>query len=129
MGESFYINEYVHGGAGNLQQIMNNKMIFWTWQTKEVQKLIEWMHDYNQGKPPEERLYYIGIDSQFMRWQPNLIENYFKKTKPEFLSEVNSVLSMIRELGIPDYVQVKNSYENMSLTYKKNDCRYLRLSH
>lgn len=50
-GESIYLNEAVQqGNAAGIESLMKSKMHFWTWKTREVKELLEWMCTYNQGK-------------------------------------------------------------------------------
>lgn len=109
MGESFFINEYIHGGKGELSDIMKNKMHFWTWKTEEVKELLEWMRTYNEDKAAE-KLYYIGLDTQHMRYQPDLIEDYIVKTaSPGLIDDIQPALK-----GIRNRMQSRFSYQSMT---------------
>ncbi len=99
MGESIYIDRYINGGPGDLTGIMAERMHFWTWYTEEVRDLLEWMRNYNEGKPEPERLHYIGVDSQYLTFQPDLIETYLEQTSPELLEEIRWALTVIRGVG------------------------------
>ena len=51
----------VHGiGTPETALAMQN---FWTWRTKEVLAMIEWLHDWNQSHP-EDLVRFIGVDIQ-----------------------------------------------------------------
>jgi erythromycin esterase len=114
MGEAIYLNKYVQGGTGDISQIMADKMHFWTWRTKEVEALLTWMRSFNKGKPSSQRVYFIGLDTQFMSYQPTLIEEYIKVVKPELTVETQSVLKNIKKLTAESRRQTKNNYQEMT---------------
>lgn len=41
------INDYVLNGKGNAKDAIAN-MYFWTWNTQEVEDMVEWMREYNK---------------------------------------------------------------------------------
>lgn len=112
MGESIYINRYIQGENANLTEFMLSKMLFWTKRTEEVRELIEWMRTYNEDKPDSEKLHYIGVDSQFMIYQPDLVEEYVEEVQPSLLHETRDVMGVIRSLGTP-WIFTR-SYETMT---------------
>lgn len=57
------INEWISGGKGDVKTIANNFNISF-WYTKEVVNLLEWMRNYNMGKPREEQIRFYGMDVQ-----------------------------------------------------------------
>lgn len=114
MGESFYINRYIQGSPGDISDIMKTKMHFWTWKTEEVKALLEWMRIYNAGKPTSEKIHYIGVDSQYMTYQPGLIKDYIKATKPVLLDETRSVLEIFTKLTNLSRKQISKLYREMS---------------
>jgi len=60
--EAERINDYVHGGAGDAEQLVS-AMGFWTWDTEEVLALVSWMRRYNRDHG--NRLSFYGVDIQF----------------------------------------------------------------
>src|SRR5262245_33063476 len=61
MPEAYRVNDYVLGGAGDTQALLDG-MYFWTWNTREVAALIEWMRAYNASK--RGRMEFTGFDMQ-----------------------------------------------------------------
>ncbi|SFJ77863.1 erythromycin esterase family protein [Myroides guanonis] len=57
------INEWIKGGQGDKKTIANNFNIGF-WYTKEITELLEWMRNYNIGKPEEEQIKFYGMDTQ-----------------------------------------------------------------
>jgi erythromycin esterase-like protein len=60
MPESYRINDYVVGGAGDPAALIGG-MYFWTWNTEEVLEMVQWMRRFNAGKP---RVQFTGFDMQ-----------------------------------------------------------------
>lgn len=114
MGESLFIDRYIQGEPGDIEEIMRTRMHFWTWRNEEVRGLLKWMRDYNEGKSESEKIHYIGIDTQYMTYQPQLIENYIQRTKPLLLEEIRNVLKKIRDLGNESPSAVNESYHIMT---------------
>jgi erythromycin esterase len=109
-GECVYINDAVLKGKGSsIRNLMTEKMIFWTWKTKEVQHLLEWMCSYNQDKSEEDKIQYIGVDCQFNKYNTILLM--------EFLAEAGPAISDFAE-NILD--SVKNAHDTQFENYNNN---------
>jgi len=103
-GESLFIDEAVqHGKSAEIESLMNSKMHFWTWKTKEVKELLEWMCAYNQGKAEEEKVHYMGVDCQFNTYHPQLARDYLELTTAPFLEFADSVLSEVEMANVQNY--------------------------
>ncbi|WP_406060334.1 erythromycin esterase family protein [Streptomyces sp. NBC_01077] len=57
------VDAYVRGGAGDGAAVLTG-LGFWVWRTREVLDLLEWMRDYNRGRPRAEQVGFVGIDPQ-----------------------------------------------------------------
>jgi erythromycin esterase len=101
--ESLYLNDYVLTGEGDLQTLMKRKMQFWTWRTVEVMKLLEWMKEYNDGKPEEEKIHYHGFDCQFIKFQPVLLQEYFQRHSPALWEAMSPVIDEIVSFSTINY--------------------------
>jgi len=96
-GESLYINEAVQDGrVEDIEDLMKTKMHFWTWKTREVQDLLEWMCQYNQGKADSEKLQYMGIDCQFNSYHPVMFEEYLEGKGLPFEAFADSLMQKAR---------------------------------
>lgn len=81
--EEFYaaesgINEWISGGNGNKDTIANNFGMA-PWYTKEVVNLLEWMREYNIGKPREDQIRFYGMDIQFAKGINEEIRDFITK--------------------------------------------------
>jgi len=59
--EAFRLNDYVLRGAGDCDQLIGG-MYFWTWNTREVKDMVEWMRRFNQQG--SRRVEFTGFDMQ-----------------------------------------------------------------
>ena len=92
-GESLFINEAIQEGKqSEIDGLMRSKMHFWTWKTQEVKELLEWMCQYNQGKPVEEKVQYVGMDCQFNTYHPDLVMEYLDGKGLPFEVSADSIL-------------------------------------
>jgi erythromycin esterase len=92
-GESLFINEAIQKGEqAEIDDLMRSKMHFWTWKTQEVKELLEWMCHYNQGKPEEEKVHYMGMDCQFNTYHPDMIMEYLDGKGLPFELSADSLL-------------------------------------
>jgi len=93
-GGALHVNRYIQTGEGDVEEVIR-KMKFWTWATEEVKALVEWMKDYNDGKPESERIYFYGFDMQTMDDERDWIFNYLAPISSEI---TKSIVDPIDEL-------------------------------
>lgn len=93
-GGALYVNDYVVNGNGNSRDAIA-KMQFWTWDTEEVQTLVEWMYQYNLDKPDSEKIYFYGFDMQSGIEEEFWIEQYLTEHDPELNQDI---IGTIKEL-------------------------------
>ena len=61
--ESNRIDSWVHGAPGNPMTLLSG-LYFWTWNTREVLAMIEWMRTHNMGGG-QPTVSFTGFDMQF----------------------------------------------------------------
>ncbi|MDX1477441.1 MAG: erythromycin esterase family protein [Saprospiraceae bacterium] len=90
--ESIYLDQYLQTGSGELRNLMETRMHFWTWRTEEVHDLLAWMYDYNVNIPEEAPLRYFGVDCQYLTYQHFLLEAYLRPVDPILADRVKEVV-------------------------------------
>ncbi len=120
MGESVFIDRYVVSGKGNIENIMKEKMHFWTWRTSEVKELIQWMKNYNMSQPEDQKIRYIGVDCQFTAYQPELISDFFNDYMPEVENKIRYLLSDISYINDLSYTERNDFYSNLEMDEYKS---------
>lgn len=72
------INQYVMYGTGDAVTALRG-IYFWTWNTTEVLDMIEWMRQYNMGKPDSEKVQFCGFDMQYVYGGAMLVKQELDK--------------------------------------------------
>ncbi len=119
MGESYYINNFVTKGEGDLDNIMKTVMHFWTWRTEEVKDLLLWMMEYNENKSDEDKIYFIGVDCQFLTYQANIITSYFDNANISLPEDCIQFLKEINKIGENQSRNIYSYYINLTLDKKE----------
>jgi erythromycin esterase len=76
--ESARINRYLHTGDGD-PAVLLSALYFWTWNTREVLEMIQWMRAYNETAPASERLSFYGFDVQHSRSAMDQVIGYLRQ--------------------------------------------------
>lgn len=105
-GESLFFDRYITTGEGDLETLMVEKMHFWTWRTHEVRDFIQWMRDYNQGKPPEDQIRYFGVDCAYYTFQPYWLQKYLAPVLPDLWASLEPVLLDLRSVDWEEFQQL-----------------------
>lgn len=72
------INAYITRGAGDKASVLKNFGQY-IWYTNEVFNLLQWMRDFNQGKPRETQIRFYGVDNQMGYDINNRLRSYVQK--------------------------------------------------
>ena len=121
--EANRLNEYVHGGEGDPSVLLSG-LYFWTWNTREVLEMIQWMRAHNEAPGGAPTVSFLGFDMQF----PGMaIHNVI-----EYLSEVDSPAAavasekyscMLRYANGPDgLTPSQTSYRDQPRSYR-DECQ------
>lgn len=81
------INKYVLHGEGDPAQALASQK-FWTWDTHEVRDMITWMRAYNEKKPEDKKISFLGYDLQHLEGGIEQVEAYVGKHLPSYLDSV-----------------------------------------
>lgn len=60
-----------------------NRFPTWMWRNSEMQQLVEWMRDRNQGLPPEKRAGFYGLDLYSMGASIRAVIDYLDRVDPQ----------------------------------------------
>jgi erythromycin esterase len=100
---------------------MINKMHFWTWLTEEVKELLIWMKEYNQGKDPNEKIHFFGVDCQFFTYHADIINEIFNQTNVTLSEESIQFLNKIDQIPahlIYDYYETMTELEKEEIDFQ-----------
>ncbi|OAA93293.1 erythromycin esterase family protein [Clostridium coskatii] len=124
------VNDYILNGNGDPSKLIKN-LGFWTWDTKEVLDMVEWMKEYN--KTHEKKIKFYGFDMQSSHTAAQNIINYLNKVDPSYEASVHEVLSKFndkildygvkKQLPIDGIKQIKNIFEKNKDEYIKKSSK------
>jgi erythromycin esterase len=114
-GESLFLNEAIQEGRTiDIKDLMLSKMHFWTWKTEEVQHLLEWMCNYNQGKNDADKIHYMGIDCQYNTYHPSFVKDYLAQSSQLLYDFSNDILDEVEAASNDRYANFNQSqYEEL----------------
>lgn len=112
-GNALVVNDYVLNGVGTLSGVVD-QVYYWTYNTKEVEALVNWMREYNRNKPDSEKIHFLGNDPQ----------------GPDFQIEIEYLKEYFRNTGVVDESSLDGFYddlpsENLSSYINANDSIHL----
>ncbi|MCW3055562.1 MAG: hypothetical protein JWN14_4732, partial [Chthonomonadales bacterium] len=87
--ESEVADRYIKTGEGDPTRALD-AMYFWTWHTKEVADMIQWMRDYNQKPGDHPTLTFTSFDMQTPNVAARLVHEYFAKADKASLPTVQA---------------------------------------
>jgi erythromycin esterase len=90
--ETLAIDEYVRTGEGDPREGLDG-IYFWTWNTEAVLDLIEWIREFNEGRDPDEKLRFYGVDAQYLAGAAEELQSYLRAVDPDFAETVADELT------------------------------------
>jgi len=100
-GESIFLNQAILASDKlQVENLMRQRMIFWTWKTIEVRDFLFWMCDYNKGKSESEKLQYWGVDCQYNTFHPDLLINNLENINLPFKSLIATVAEEAKSAAV-----------------------------
>ncbi|MBU5226299.1 erythromycin esterase family protein [Clostridium senegalense] len=124
------INDYILYGKGDAKDAVE-AMGFWTWNTKEVLDMVEWMREYN--KSHDNKIKFYGFDMQSSSLAATNVIDYLKNIDPDYEIKVHSKLEEFndkkldyvvdKELPINDIKEIINNCDKKKDEYIKRSSK------
>lgn len=96
--ETLTMNEYVLGGEGTPEKALDG-MYFWTWNTESVVAFAEWLREFNDGRPLDDRVRFHGIDAQYTAGAIERLDAFLAEVDPDLHAAVAPDLSAADDEG------------------------------
>ncbi|MGS2764699.1 erythromycin esterase family protein [Sinomicrobium sp. M5D2P9] len=90
MPEAYRLNDYIIRGKGNPTELIKG-MDYWTWSTREVLNMVEWMKLHNASK---QQIQFTGFDMQFYDLSIKELEKNFK-SNPTTLDDLIAIKQLL----------------------------------
>jgi erythromycin esterase len=98
VAESLAIDEYVVHGEGNPSEALEG-IYLWTCNTEAVLGLLEWLREFNAGRPLNDRVRFHGFDAQYTGGSVDRLLTYFDRVDPDFVERIRGDLETIADGG------------------------------
>jgi erythromycin esterase len=94
-------------------------MHFWTWRTEEVRTFIRWMRSYNQGKPEDQMIRYMGNDCQFTDRNMAWLKDYFETNSEDLYQDLLDKEEEMNELLVRLVTRTSTDLETMNESFEE----------
>jgi len=97
--EAVNVNHYVQTGEGNAARLLS-QLRFWTWNTREVLDMIEWMRSWNAaGNLP--KVHFVGFDMQLAGSAIDSVTSFVRYMDQQAGEAVNQSYSCLNQYRDP----------------------------
>lgn len=118
-GGSQVVNDYILYEEGTVEECLN-AMAFWTWDTKEVAEMIEWMREFNKKAEIDDQIKFYGFDMQGIGNSIEYVLNYLEKVDSFYVDEHKiSLQSFTKMISKPNKGNVKILNHNIDNIHKQ----------
>jgi len=125
MPHAYRLNDYIVNGNGDPKKLIMG-MQFWTWDTKEVLAMVEWMREYN--KKSDKKIKFTGFDMQLKpsSYKDDITNRLDKAGKENKSQEIIQIISDITPVDqkAQEYYAVELKRDSQEVNAEKN---YLQL--
>jgi erythromycin esterase len=94
MPEAERLNRYVLTGEGDPKALLEG-LYFWTWNTREVFELIEWMREYNRTSV--QPVQFVGFDMQYAELAIDNLRSFLAAVDPDYLRSITPTLEAVQD--------------------------------
>lgn len=129
-GGAQVVNDYILHGKGTVDDSLR-AMTFWTWDTKEVAEMIEWMREFNENAKDDDKIKFYGFDMQGIDNSLKYISNYLEKVNSSSIDKHKESSLGSMNFYSPDKGNVKilnRDIENIHNEIIKNRDEYIENS-
>jgi erythromycin esterase len=95
--ESESADRYIKTGTGDLTAALD-AMYFWTWHTREVADMIEWMRAYNRRPGNHPQVTFTSFDMQLPRFAAKQVLDYLGKADRQNLERAAAAYAHVTNL-------------------------------
>jgi len=103
--DALAVNEYVQGGPGDPERMLNEKMYMRVNEVREIADLLRWMRAHNQNPGSAPRVSFHGFDMQLPKAALDLVVSYLQQVDPAAAESAVARFACYRpyEFNAPQY--------------------------
>ncbi len=91
--EAMLFNEFIHDRSDlTIEELINEKMIFWAWKTQTIRDLLIWIQNFNSIQSENDKVYFFGLDVQYTTFDADLIIHMYNSFDPETAEYFGKIL-------------------------------------
>lgn len=90
------LDDYVVSGEGDPRDALSG-LGYWTWNTEEMLALVEWLREFNTGRPTGDRVRFYGFDVGPARRPAKAIRRFLRRVDADYLDEVGDDLETVAD--------------------------------
>lgn len=128
MPDCMAVNDYILYGKGDAKKVVKG-MNFWTWDTREVLDMVEWMRKYNKSHIKKIKFY--GFDMQSSCTAAKNVKEYLKKVDAAYEVNVDADLLKFNNWALDYGVKEKlpiDKIKDIVNRFEKNKDEYIKKS-
>lgn len=88
------VDRYVVDGTGSPEAAVG-ALSYWTCATEAMCELVEWLREYNEGRPRSECVRVYGFDLRSTRGPARALRAFLERVDPDYLDEVRPHLAKL----------------------------------
>jgi erythromycin esterase len=96
--ETMALNDYIVNGEGDPTTALNGTH-FWIWTTESVLALMEWLREFNEDRPLDDRVRFYGIDAQYTTGAVECLGEFLAMADPDLHEELRATLAATDDGG------------------------------
>lgn len=115
--KSLKVNDYVLHGKGSVDELFTDDL--WIQDNSSFRSLVSWMREFNSGREANEKIWFIGFDSQLDAYHLAESLDHISAHFPDFAAGSDSLLSLLRDYAPLKYRGMdKQQYDAISILMK-----------
>jgi len=96
--ETMALDNYVVHGEGDAVKALAGTH-FWVWRTEAVLALVEWLREFNAGRPLDDRVRFYGIDAQYTTGAVERLDEFLARADPDLREVIQADLAATNDEG------------------------------
>ena len=125
---AYRVNEYISGGEGTAKNAVE-QLGFAIYRTKEMEQLVQWMHDYNEQRSEDKKIKFYGFDMQRYDNSKEILFQFLKENEFPQLQTYEDGLALLNDDTVYDQKksnikQAKKCAEALQQELLQNKAKY-----
>lgn len=97
--ETIPLDRYILTGEGNPTSALQ-ELTIWPWKAHSVLALIEWLWEFNAGRPAADKVRFLGIDAQHAGAPTQTLLQHIEELAPGYPSDRREELRLLVDEGL-----------------------------